>query len=39
VYLIDPQAQAVSGTNNLTVLRRKAGEAVPELAKELLAKK
>ena len=35
-YLIDPNAKEVSGIKNLTIIRKKAGEGVPELVEELL---
>jgi len=35
-YLIDPNAEEVSGIKNLTIIRKKAGEGVPELVEELL---
>jgi len=35
-YLIDPNAEEVSGIRNLTIIRKKAGEGVPELVEELL---
>lgn len=37
VYLIDPHADAVAGIQNLTVIRNKAGKALPELSKKLMA--
>lgn len=35
-YLIDPNAEAVAGVENLTVIREKAGIGVPALVEELL---
>ena len=35
-YLIDPNAEEVSGIENLTIIRKNAGEGVPELVEELL---
>ncbi|MBI9037083.1 MAG: NAD-dependent deacylase [Bacteroidales bacterium] len=35
-YLIDPNAEEVSGIKNLTVIRKNAGEGVPKLVEELL---
>lgn len=37
MYLIDPLAETVEGIQNLTVIRDKAGKALPELAKKLKA--
>lgn len=37
MYLIDPLADTVEGIQNLTVIRDKAGKALPELAKKLKA--
>jgi len=37
VYLIDPQAEMLSGVKNLTVFRENAGTGVPKLVKQLLA--
>jgi NAD-dependent deacetylase len=35
-YYVDPKAFEVGGISNLEVIRKKAGEGVPELVKELL---
>ncbi len=37
MYLIDPLADGVEGIQNLSVIREKAGEALPGLAKKLMA--
>lgn len=37
MYLIDPLADEVSGIQNLTVIREKAGKALPDLVKKLMA--
>jgi len=36
VYLIDPQAEMLSGVKNLTVVRETAGKGVPGLVKQLM---
>ncbi len=36
-YYIDPKAFEVSGVSNLTIIKKKAGEGVPELVNKLLA--
>ncbi|MBW6492334.1 MAG: NAD-dependent deacylase [Lentimicrobium sp.] len=38
-YLIDPGSLPVSGISNLTVIRKTAGEGVPDLVKQLLNEK
>ncbi|MBI9038465.1 MAG: hypothetical protein JEY97_10060 [Bacteroidales bacterium] len=35
-YFIDPNAEEVSGIKNLTIIRKKVGEGVPDLVEELL---
>jgi NAD-dependent deacetylase len=35
-YLVDPAAKLPSGTNNINIIREKAGLAMPELVKRLL---
>jgi len=37
VYLVDPQAEMLSGVKNLTVIQELAGTGVPALVKKLLA--
>ncbi len=37
VYLIDPQAEMLSGVQNLTVFRESAGTGVPKLVKQLVS--
>lgn len=38
VYLIDPQAEMLTGINNLTIFREPAGTGVPKLVKQLIEK-
>ena len=38
-YYIDPNANQFDAIKNLTAIRKKAGEAVPELVREFLNKK
>ena len=38
VYLIDPNAEMLSGVQNLTVFRETAGTGVPKLVKQLMGK-
>lgn len=36
-FLIDPNANSINGIHNLTVIREKAGTALPELARQLMS--